>query len=43
LIYTAVTRAMRLVVLVGQKSAVQKMIENDFEEKRYSSLKKWLV
>ena len=43
LIYTAVTRAMRLVVLVGQKSAVCKMIDNDFEEKRYSSLKKWLV
>jgi len=43
LIYTAVTRAMRLVVLVGQKSAVEKMIGNDFEEKRYSSLQTWLV
>jgi len=43
LIYTAVTRAMRLVVLVGQKSAVEKMIGNDFEEKRYSSLQSWMV
>lgn len=38
LIYTAVTRATKLVVLVGQKSAVETMIGNDFEEKRYSAL-----
>ncbi|MBR6729050.1 MAG: ATP-dependent RecD-like DNA helicase [Clostridia bacterium] len=43
LIYTAVTRAMRLVVLVGQKSAVEKMIANDFEEKRFSSLQTFIV
>jgi len=43
LIYTAVTRAMKLVVLVGQKSAVEKMVGNDFEEKRYSALQTWLV
>lgn len=38
LLYTAVTRASRLVVLVGQKSAVDTMIGNNFEEKRYSAL-----
>lgn len=42
LIYTAVTRATRLVVLVGQKSAVKTMIDNNFEEKRYSALAEWL-
>ena len=42
LIYTAVTRAAKLVVLVGQKSAVKTMIDNNFEEKRYSALAEWL-
>ncbi|MBE7035114.1 MAG: ATP-dependent RecD-like DNA helicase [Ruminococcaceae bacterium] len=43
LIYTAVTRATRLVVLVGQKSAVETMVQNNFEEKRYSALKTFLT
>ena len=43
LLYTAVTRAVKLVVLVGLKSAAQTMIENDYEEKRYSALPKWLA
>ncbi len=43
LIYTAVTRASRLVVLVGQKSAVKTMVDNNFEEKRYSALAEWLM
>ena len=38
LIYTAVTRAKELVVIVGQKTAVNTMIDNDHEAKRYSSL-----
>ncbi len=42
LLYTAVTRAMKLVVLVGQKSAASTMIDNDYEEKRYSALPLWL-
>lgn len=42
LLYTAVTRAAKLVVLVGQKSAATTMIENDYEEKRYSALPVWL-
>ena len=42
LLYTAVTRAVQLVVLVGQKSAASTMIDNDYEEKRYSALPVWL-
>ena len=42
LLYTAVTRAVKLVVLVGMKSAAETMIGNDFEEKRYSALPMWL-
>ncbi len=42
LLYTAVTRGAKLVVLVGQKSAVSTMVNNDFEEKRYSALPVWL-
>ncbi len=42
LIYTAVTRGAKLVVLVGQKSAVETMVKNDFEEKRYSALGQFL-
>ena len=38
LLYTAITRAKDLVVLVGQKSAVEKMVDNNFEARRYSSL-----
>lgn len=39
LLYTAVTRAREMVVLVGQKSALIKMVDNDYEAKRYSSLR----
>lgn len=42
LIYTAITRAKDFVTLVGQKSAAEKMVDNDFEAKRYSDLKRWL-
>lgn len=42
LLYTAVTRGAKLVVLVGQKSAIETMVNNDFEEKRYSALPMWL-
>ncbi|MBQ4518946.1 MAG: ATP-dependent RecD-like DNA helicase [Clostridia bacterium] len=42
LIYTAVTRGAKLVILVGQKSAVETMVNNDFEEKRYSALQEFL-
>lgn len=39
LFYTAVTRAKKLVVLVGRESIVEKMVENASESKRYSLLK----
>lgn len=39
LLYTAVTRAREMVILVGQKSALIKMVDNDYEAKRYSSLR----
>ena len=42
MIYTAVTRGAKLVILVGQKSAVETMVNNDFEEKRYSALQEFL-
>lgn len=38
LIYTGVTRASKLVVLVGSERYLQKMIENNKSQKRYSSL-----
>lgn len=38
LIYTGVTRASKLVVLVGSEMYLQKMIENNKSQKRYSSL-----
>ncbi len=42
LLYTAVTRAKKLVVLVGVQSAVAEMTANDTENLRYTSLKKRL-
>lgn len=36
LLYTAVTRAKKFVVIVGLKSAVMRMVENDREVSRYS-------
>jgi exodeoxyribonuclease V alpha subunit len=38
LLYTAVTRAKEMVVLVGQQGALKKMVDNDYEAKRFSSL-----
>lgn len=43
LIYTAITRAKNFVALVGQKSAVERMVDNDYEAKRYSGLKERLT
>ena len=39
LLYTAVTRAREMVVLVGQKAALKKMVDNDYEAKRFSGLR----
>ncbi len=38
LLYTAVTRAKRLVVLVGRESAVRQMVNNNYISKRYTAL-----
>lgn len=38
LLYTAITRAKRLVILVGQKKYLQMMINNDINNDRYSNL-----
>jgi exodeoxyribonuclease V alpha subunit len=42
LLYTAVTRAKRLVVLVGKQENIQKMVGNTFTKKRNSCLNKYL-
>ena len=43
LLYTAVTRAKNCVVIVGAKKTVEKMIMNNDEQKRYSSLNLRLI
>jgi exodeoxyribonuclease V alpha subunit len=42
LLYTAVTRAKRLVVLVGKEENIKKMVENTYTRKRNSCLGKFL-
>ena len=39
LIYTAVTRAKQLVVIVGNLAVVNKMIDNTYEQRRYTTFK----
>lgn len=43
LLYTAITRAKNMVVLVGQRAALSKMVDNDYEAKRFSYLKELLT
>lgn len=43
LLYTAITRAKNMVVLVGQRAALYKMVDNDYEAKRFSYLKELLL
>jgi len=43
LLYTAVTRARRLVVLVGDTRVLKSMIDNITEKKRYTGLKEKLI
>ena len=38
LLYTAVTRARKCVTIVGSEMTFQAMIENEREQKRYSTL-----
>ena len=39
LIYTAITRAKNVVVMVGNRSALKRMIDNDLISERYSKLR----
>ncbi len=43
LIYTALTRAKNLAVLVGQRKALAIAVNNNDVDKRYSMLKNWLI
>ena len=43
LIYTAVTRAKKMVVLVGDKGALARMVKNSHTAKRYTLLKDFLI
>lgn len=43
LIYTAITRAKKLVVLVGEENELMKMIENTFINERFTGLKEKII
>ncbi|MEN8906175.1 MAG: ATP-dependent RecD-like DNA helicase [Clostridiales bacterium] len=43
LLYTAITRAKDLVVIVGKKTVLESMIKNEIEIKRFSSLREKIV
>jgi len=43
LLYTAITRARELLVLVGSQNAIVSMINNSTKNNRYSALKEMLV
>ena len=43
LLYTAVTRAKKLIVLVGSRQMIQKMVANNSKAKRYSALKNFIM
>lgn len=43
LLYTAVTRAKRLVVLAGSQEVMMQMVRNNQERRRYSTLRHWLA
>ena len=43
LIYTAVTRAKQRLILLGEKSAIEKAVKTDKDESRKTSLKDFLT
>ncbi len=43
LLYTAVTRARNIMIVVGTTEQVRKMVENNKQTRRYSALKKFLM
>ena len=42
LLYTAVTRAQNMVILVGRTEVLEVMIGNNRQSMRYTGLKQWL-
>jgi exodeoxyribonuclease V alpha subunit len=42
LLYTAITRAKRLVVLIGDRKTVQNMVNNNYTARRYTYLKEFI-
>ena len=42
LLYTAITRAEKMVILVGKPSVLQRMIENNSHAERCTMLREWL-
>jgi len=43
LLYTAVTRAKNLMILVGSRDVIARMVENNSKSKRYSALKSFIM
>ena len=43
LLYTAVTRAKKMVVIVGEEACIKRMVSNNYTAKRYSLLKEFLL
>jgi len=43
LLYTAITRAKKLVVIVGDRALIKKIINNNYIQKRYSFLKSFMI
>ena len=43
LLYTAVTRAQKMVIIVGSEKTVQNMVDNNLRPKRYTGLTQWMV
>lgn len=42
LLYTAVTRAQNMVILVGREDIIREMVDNNRQSKRYTGLCRWL-
>ena len=43
LLYTAVTRALKMVIMVGRQDVIRGMVDNNYHKKRYSGLKQMIT
>ena len=43
LLYTAVTRAKKLMIMVGSEAQIEEMVKNNTRTRRYSALKHFLL